>query len=73
MRQLILCSVVVVLLVVLILALTLTGAGQTDTVLGEQKRFKVYVFVTCSDEALKAEVESYIKRELRGLGDVEFA
>ena len=70
MRHLILCSVAVALLVGLILALTMTGAGQTNTVQGEQKRFKVSVSVSCSDETLKAEMESYIKRELRVLGDV---
>lgn len=67
MRQLILCSVVVALLVGLILALTLTGTGQTNT------RFIVTVSVSCDNEALKAELESYLKRELRGLGDVEIS
>ena len=34
-------------------------------------RFKVYVSVTSDDENIKAAVESYIKRELRALRDVD--
>lgn len=37
----------------------------------EDNRFKVDVNVTCKDENTKAAVESYIKRELRALRDVD--
>lgn len=35
------------------------------------KRFKVYVEVDCEDDITKNSIESYIKRELRSLQDVE--
>lgn len=49
--------------------LTFTFTGQlTDA--QRPHRFKVQVNVTCSDENTGTLIQSYIKRELRSLGDV---
>lgn len=45
--------------------------GKNPTNRDFSDRFKVYVDVACDDESTKAAVESYIKRELRALRDVD--
>jgi hypothetical protein len=42
----------------------------SSPLVAQQKRFKIDVKVT-SDNDIKADIESYLKRELRSLGDVE--
>ena len=51
------------------LILTFTGRPiQSQIVFG---KFKVYVNITCRDDNTKNSIESYIKRELRSLQDVQ--
>ena len=58
-----------------ILALTTVSAilmfGFIGQAADDRFRFKVDVSVTCDDENIKSAVESYIKRELRALRDVD--
>lgn len=48
----------------------LTGQLNTGTVNPIPEKFEIYVSVSCKDEITKGVIESYIKRELRSLGDV---
>ena len=52
----------------MMMSVVLTGAQQ-----GEKRpdKFRVYVWVDGADLSLTTEAESYLKRELRSLGDVE--
>lgn len=53
-----------------ILFLVLLVALCSLSILAQQKRFKVGVVVD-GDDALRTDTESYLKRELRSLGDVD--
>ena len=57
------------LLVSLMLFLSVTFTGE-PTRAQKTHNFKVHVSVTCEDEHTKSLIQSYIKRELRSLGDV---
>ncbi|MDE0634765.1 MAG: hypothetical protein OXI43_02775 [Candidatus Poribacteria bacterium] len=48
-----------------------TQQGIKATPVTEPFKFKVYVSVTCDDKQIKSSIESYVKRELRSLHDVD--
>ncbi len=48
-----------------------TQQGITATPITEPFKFKVSVVVTCSNKQVKSYIESYVKRELRSLHDVD--
>ena len=55
-------------LLILLVLLLMVGAPVT---LSQKAMFRVAVEITTKDESIKSLIESYIKRELRSLGDVE--
>ena len=57
-------------LLLIICSIGFTGRPIQSQVAPEQHRYAVAVTTTCDNESTKNLIESYIKRELRNLGDV---
>ena len=56
---------------VLGLFLTITFTGQPSD--AQSSKFRIHVSVSCDDEQTRALLQSWIKRELRSLGDVRIS
>lgn len=60
----------ILILIVLLSSISFTQNPPTQAQ-NQALRFKVAVLVSCENESAKSLMESYIKRELRSLGDVQ--